>query len=256
LKSSGPKGPKGDIEQLHLAGGLKLDEPFGVVIVSNITPDRETGIGAWTDEEIIRAIREGKGRDGKTLGPPMPYNGYRELSDNDVKAIVAYLRTLKPIKNKVARTKYKIPLPPAYGPPVGDVPEPDRADPLKYGEYLATVVAHCSECHTPFLPGPGGRKDMSKQFAGGFEFRGPWGRSYSANLTPDKETGIGSFGDGQVTAAVLGAALRRKGRLSPPHPWPYYVKGTKQEDLRAIIRYLRTLKPVRNRVPSPKPPGS
>ena len=103
----------------HLAGGFELDDAFGTWITPNITPDPETGIGRWTDEEVIRAIREGRGREGKTLGPPMPFDMYRRLADSDVKAMVAYLRTVPPVRNVVARSRYTIPLPPAYGPPVG-----------------------------------------------------------------------------------------------------------------------------------------
>src|SRR5437867_3458769 len=87
-----------------------------------------------------------RGRDGKTLGPPMPYDLYRRLADNDVKAMVAYLRTVAPVRNVVPRGQYKIPLPDSYGPPVGTVPDPPRQDPVKYGEYLAGPVAHCMEC--------------------------------------------------------------------------------------------------------------
>ena len=97
-----PKGPQGNVPGKHLAGGFEITEGFGVAITSNITPDRETGIGAWTDAEIIRAIREGKGRNGQTLGPPMPYGLYRDISDTDAKAIVAYLRTVQAVEHRRA----------------------------------------------------------------------------------------------------------------------------------------------------------
>ena len=156
-----PKGPQGDIREKHLAGGFKIEEEFGVAVAPNITPDKETGIGRWSDEEIIRAIREGKGKDGKTLGPPMPFWLYRNISDNDVKAIVAYLRTVKPVLNKVARSQYKIKLPPAYGPPVISVPDPSKENLVKYGEYLAGPIAHCADCHTPMGPGGAARYDQA-----------------------------------------------------------------------------------------------
>ena len=178
-----PKGPQGDLPGKHLAGGFELDDSFGRWITPNITPDPETGIGRWTDDEVIRAIREGRGRDGKTLGPPMPFDLYRRLADSDVKAMVAYLRTVAPVRNAVARSQYTIALPAAYGPPVGAVADPPRQDLVKYGEYLAGPVAHCMECHTPFLPE--GRPDTSRPGAGGLAFHGPWGVSYAANLTSD-----------------------------------------------------------------------
>jgi len=246
-----PKGPKGDLPDKLLAGGFVIEEEFGKAIASNITPDRETGIGSWTDAEIIRAIREGKGKDGKTLGPPMPYYLYRKLSDNDVTATVAYLKTVKPIKNQVPKSQYKVPLPPSYGPAVTSVPDPPKTDLVKYGEYLAGPVAHCAECHTP--QNPPGRPDQSKFFAGGFPFHGPFGTSYSANLTPDKETGIGAWTDERLIRAINGVKADGKPVL-PPMPWPYYAGKIADADMKAIVAYLRSLKPIKNKVPAPQPP--
>lgn len=233
-----------------LTGGLEIREDFGVAIAPNITPDRDTGIGAWSDAEVVRAIREGKSRDGRTLGPPMPFYLYRRLSDNDAYAIVAYLRTVKPIVNKVERSRYTIRLPAEYGPPVGSVPEPPR-DPVKYGEYLAGPVAHCSDCHTP--RNRDGVPDPHRLLAGGFLFTGPWGTSYSANITPDRETGIGRWTDGQIVAAIYG--VRPDGRrLLPPMPSDYYAAGIAEPDLKALLAYLRSVQPVRNRVPPARRP--
>jgi hypothetical protein len=134
---------------------------------------------------------------------------------------------------------------------VGVVPDPPRHDPVKYGEYLAGPVAHCMECHTPFLPD--GRPDASRLGAGGFEFRGPWGVSYSANLTSDPETGLGAWKDGEIIAAIYGAR-RGGGRVLPPMPTQHYSQGIAEGDLRAIIAYLRSLPPIRNKVPAPDPP--
>ena len=244
-----PKGPKGDITEKHMAGGFEIKEDFGVAISANITPDKETGIGTWTDQEIIWAIREGKRKDGRTLGPPMPYYLYRDISDSDVKAMVAYLRTLKPIANKVPLSRYKTPLPPAWGPPVTSVPDPPKDDLVKYGRYLAGPIAHCVDCHTPM--GPDGSRDQARLFAGGFAFHGPWGTSYAANLTPDKETGIGNWTDAQIAKAIYG--VRPDGRqLLPPMPWPYYTGKITDGDLKAILAYLKSLKPIKNKVPPPE----
>jgi mono/diheme cytochrome c family protein len=246
-----PKGPEGDLPGRHLAGGFRYEEVFGTWIGPNITPDAETGIGRWTDAEIIRAIREGKRPDGRTLGPPMPFDLYRRLADSDVKAIVTYLRTVTPVRQVVPQSQYKISLPASYGSPVGVVEDPPRHDPVKYGEYLAGPVAHCMECHTPFLPD--GRPDASRLGAGGFAFRGPWGVSYSANLTPDPETGLGAWTDGEIIAAIYGAR-RGGGRVLPPMPTQHYSQGIAEGDLRAITAYLRSLPPIRNKVPAPDPP--
>jgi mono/diheme cytochrome c family protein len=246
-----PKGPQGDLPGQHLAGGFELEEDFGTWITPNITSDPDAGLGRWTDDEIVRAIREGRGRDGKTLGPPMPFELYRRLADSDVRAMVAYLRTVPPVRNAVPRSQYKIPLPPAYGPPVGSVAEPSQQDLVAYGEYLAGPVMHCMACHTPYLPD--GRLDTSRMGSGGLEFRGPWGVSYSANLTPDADTGLGRAADGQIIAALYGAR-RDGGRVLPPMPTQHYVQGIAEGDLRAILAYLRALPPIQNKVAAPVPP--
>jgi mono/diheme cytochrome c family protein len=246
-----PKGPEGDLPGKHLAGGFQLDDAFGTWITPNITPDPETGIGRWTDEDVIRAIREGRGRDGMTLGPPMPFEMYRRLADSDVTAMVAYLRTVAPVRNAVPRSRYTIPLPRSYGPAVVSVPDPPRHDLVKYGEYLAGPVAHCMECHTPFLPE--GRPDTSRLGAGGFAMPGPWGVSYTANLTADVETGLGAWKDGEIIASIYGVR-RGGGHVLPPMPIQHYVQGIAEGDLRALLAYLRSLPPIRNKVPVPEPP--
>jgi len=137
------------IANMELAGGFEFDDaPIGHVVTPNITPDPETGIGSWTAEQIITALRDGKRPDGTIIGPPMPIRVYRQLSDSDAAAIAAYLRSLKPIRHVVARTTYKMPLPPGYGPAVTHVDEPPRTDKIAYGAYLAGTVGHCVLCHT------------------------------------------------------------------------------------------------------------
>ena len=248
-----PKGPSGELQDQRFAGGFGLEEPFGTWVSSNITPDKETGIGRWTDAQIVRAIREGKHRDGRTLGPPMPFPLYRRLSDRDARAMVAYLRTLAPVKNAVPRSRYSIALPASYGPAVKSVPEPPRKDRVKYGEYLAGPVAHCVGCHTPLTPD--GRADETRPWAGGFSFVGPWGTAYSANLTSDAETGIGKWTDDELKRAIVNGLKRGGGMLSPPMPWPYYAGRVTDADASAIVAYLRTLRPIVNQVPASKPPA-
>jgi len=245
-----PKQPGGEVPGKHLAGGFEIPETFGVAVVPNITPDSETGIGRWKDVEIIRAIREGKGRDGRTLGPPMPYSLYRSLADRDVTAMVAYLRTVSPVRNEVARSRYTVPLPASYGPPVTRVADPPIGDLVKYGAYLAGPVAHCVECHTPADATM--KPDASRFLAGGFRFTGPFGVSYSTNLTPDRETGIGSWTDAQIIAAINGSDPT--GRVvMPPMPWPYYAGKIAPRDVKAIVAYLRSVRPIKNAVPPPEP---
>ena len=223
-----PKDNRGrPIKDMELAGGFVFDEKPFTAVAANITPDKETGIGKWTDAQIITAIREGKRPDGTIIGPPMAIPFFRHMSDRDAKAIVVYLRQLKPIKNKVKKSVYRIPLPPAYGPPLGSVPDVSRANKVKYGEYLV-AISHCLECHTPM--GKRGR-DMSRKGAGGFPFHGPWGTIFSANLTPDKKTGIGNWTDRQIKIAITNGTRKDGAKMLPPMAYNWY-KNITREDLK------------------------
>ena len=202
--------------------------------------------GNWTDAQLMVAIRDGKRPDGSLIGPPMPYDMYRGLSDRDTKAIIAYLRSLKPVKNATRKSVYKMPLPPAYGPPVGSIPDVSRTDKVAYGAYLAGPLGHCMECHTPMTKPPM-RDYKNKMGAGGFIFRGPWGESVAANITPDKETGLGNWTDAQIKAAITNGVRPDGTKLRPPMAFGYY-KNISEEDLGAIVAYLRSLKPIRNEV--------
>ena len=236
-----PRGPGGAFAaDKHLAGGFVFDEKPFRAVASNITPDKETGIGGWTDAQIAKAIREGIRPDGSLIGPPMPFELYRRLSDTDLAAIVAYLRTLKPVKNKVEKSVYRIPLPPAYGPPVASVPDVPRADKVKYGEYLAGPVGHCVECHTPLVDG---RHDWSRVGQGGMEFAGPWGVSVARNITPHPTDGLGKWTDAEIKRAITQGVSRNGAKLYPPMAYPLYAK-VKDEDLDTIVAYLRSLKPL------------
>src|SRR5215472_6686641 len=127
----------------------------GTVVAPNLTPDPETGLGNWTDGEKIRAIREGVDRDGRALFPMMPYQGYRNMSDEDVQAVVAYLDSLPPIKNPLPKTQLAFPvsvLIKSAPKPAGSVPSPDLNDKMKRGEYLV-AIAGCGDCHTPMEKG-------------------------------------------------------------------------------------------------------
>lgn len=220
------------------AGGTKMRGKTYTAYASNITQDRETGIGNWTDIQIIRAMREGKRPNGETIGPPMPIELYRKLSDRDVRSIVAYLRTIKPRRNKVPKSIYRTPLPASYGPPVKRVGEVSRKDSISYGAYLAGPVGHCTLCHTPVIRG---RADWSRIGAGGQEFILPFGVVVSSNITAHKDDGIGSWSDDEIARAIQRGINRDDTRLNPPMPYAWY-RGITKADIAAIIAYLRTLK--------------
>jgi mono/diheme cytochrome c family protein len=238
-----PQTPQGPAPGMELAGGNPIKDEAFEVQAPNITPHPESGIGRWTDEQIIAAIREGRRPDGSIIGPPMPIGLYRGLADRDVEAIVAYLRTVKPVSNTVAEAVYHIPLPPSYGPPVGRVAEPPRADKVAYGAYLAGALGHCIECHTPFV---GGRPDFENQLgAGGFPFFGPWGTSVAANITPHPESGLGKWSDAQIKTVITTGVRPDGSRLLPPMAIPYYA-SIRPDDLDALVAYLRSLEPIDN----------
>jgi mono/diheme cytochrome c family protein len=236
-----PKGPdESALPDRELSGGYVFKEPVFEAVASNITPDPETGIGKWSDEQIVEAIRNGKRPDGTTIGPPMPIEFYRNISDTDARAIVAYLRSVKPVSHKLAKSTYKTPLPPAYGPTVTHVADVPATDRVAYGHYVANI-AHCMECHTPRVKG---QLETSKLGAGGRElpvFSG--GVIMSANLTPANPGGMAHWTDAQVETAITDG-IRPDGRkLVRTMAFDWY-RNTRKADLDALIAYLRTLKPA------------
>ena len=236
-----PKGPSGRaIADKEMAGGEVFDAPIFHAIAPNITQDKETGIGNWTDDQIVDAIRNGKRPDGTIIGPPMAIPFYRGMADSDVRAIVAYLRTVKPISNKVEKSTYKIPLPPSYGPAVMNVADVPRDDKVAYGRYLATGLGHCMDCHTPQERG---RTDMARLGAGGREFGAPGGGLIiSANLTPANPNGIAGWTDEQLKIALT-QGKRPDRPLVRLMAFDWY-KSMSAEDLDDLVAFLRTLKPV------------
>ena len=239
-----PKGPdfKPLIDQ-ELGGGFVIEAPVFRAVASNITPDKETGIGGWTDDQIVEAIRNGTRPDGTTIGPPMPIAFYRDMSDGDVKAIVAYLRAVKPVQNKVERSSYKIPLPPSYGPTVRHVSDPPAGDRLAYGHYLAGALGHCLDCHTPLLRT--GQNDMTRLGAGGNDLPGPGNTVVtSSNLTPGNPKGIASWTDAQVKTAIRTGHRPDGSPLVGPMAFDWY-QNISDADLEILVGYLRSLKPVK-----------
>src|SRR3954471_6394697 len=143
----------GPVIESQRGQGVEFPKEMGLpgrIASRNITMDVETGIGGWTDGEKIRAIREGISRDGTMLFPMMPYERFRQMSDEDVMSLVAYLNTLAPVKHKVERSQVDFPvsiLMRSAPQPAGAVPQPDRSNRLRYGGYLAGL-AGCAGCHT------------------------------------------------------------------------------------------------------------
>lgn len=223
--------------------------PAGTVYTKNLTPDKETGLGNWTDQEIKTAISTGVDKDGHKLFNVMPYLYFSKMSDEDLDAIVAYLRTLKPIKNAVPPRELNIPeeaLPTVTHDP--NIKAPDPSDTANRAQYLMTAVIACSDCHTPLDPQTGA-PIMEKYFAGGQPYEGPWGIVYGGNITPDKETGIGNWTDADIKR-VLQTGVRPDGRRVVVMPWQLFT-ALSDEDANAVLYYLRNdVKAVSNQVPA------
>jgi mono/diheme cytochrome c family protein len=225
----------------------------GEVVAPNITPDVETGIGAWTDGEKIRAIREGVSRDGRPLFPMMPYKAFAKMSDADVQALVAYMNTLPAVRNPLPRTQLEFPvnyLITAAPAPARNVGPANTANKLEWGRYLVTI-ANCIGCHSPAEKGeikPG------MEFAGGEPFRVGNFKAVSANITPDVDTGIGKMSEAEFVERFH--QYRKYAQEGVPGvkpesftimPWMAFSKLS-PEELGAIYTYLRTVKPVHHSV--------
>jgi mono/diheme cytochrome c family protein len=235
-----PKGPLEATAGKDYSGGLSWDEPPFKVTAPNITQDKETGIGSWTDEQIKTLLRTGKRPNGVQIAEVMPTAFYGIVTDGDMDAIVAYLRTIVPVSNKVPDPVYKMQIP--HGSfPGAETPYTEEMlkDPAKKGFYLATI-GHCMECHTPM--GPRGREFADKLGTGGFEFPGPWGVSVSKNITTSKTKGIGEWTDADIKRAVTEGVVWKGGKLKPPMGFQYYAHIT-AGDLDAVVAYLRTVPP-------------
>jgi mono/diheme cytochrome c family protein len=219
----------------------------GTVFTKNITPDEETGVGSWTDQEIKDAITTGVSPDGLHLHPIMPYFFFNKMADDDLDAIVAWMRSLPPIKNEVPRQEIM-----QIGPiPRVDAPAkaPDPSDTEARAAYLFSALLACNDCHTPLDPETQTPvQDM--YFAGGQPYEGPWGIVYAANITPHEETGIGAWSDADIER-IFRSGVRPNGRHVVLMPWQDYKNFT-ADDMQAVIYYLRNSVPaVDNEVPAP-----
>jgi len=226
----------------------ELAPPFKIV-APNITPDKATGAGAWTEAQFERALRQGIGNDGRKLLPLMPYMKFRQLSDEDLASVIVYLRSLPAVKSNLPKT----PLPPPVMqslpslPPTGPVPPPDLSTPEKRGAYLVPL-ANCFGCHTPLDEKM--QPMMALNLAGGGRFKGPWGEITPANITPDA-SGIPYY-DEALFVQVMRTGHVKARKLNPLMLTGFFKKMT-DEDLKAIFAYLKTLKPIVHRVDNTEP---
>jgi mono/diheme cytochrome c family protein len=232
-----PKGPPQAIAGKDFSGGLSWDEPPFKVTAPNITQDKETGIGDWTSAQIKTLLRTGMQPNGVHIAMVMPTGFYHIMTERDVDAVVAYLRTIKPVSNKVADPIYKMPQA-EHVFPGGEKPftEAMLTDKVKKGFYLATI-GHCMECHTPMEKG---QHPWDRLGAGGFEFPGPWGVVHSRNITSSKTKGLGDWTDAEIKRAITQGIRKDGSKLTGPMGFEYYAKMT-PADLDAIVAWLRTV---------------
>jgi mono/diheme cytochrome c family protein len=244
-----------EVAGMHGAGSTAFpvkDLP-GQVNPPNITPDKETGAGNWTDDQLARAIREGIGNDGRALFPFMPYENYRYLSDEDLASVIVYLRSIPPVRRAVPKTELIFPVKylirSAPHPLHEAVPAPDLSTPVKKGDYLVTLGG-CRDCHTPQRQG---QRMMELDLAGGFSLIGPWGEVASANIT-QAPSGIPYYDEG-LFVEVMRTGFVKARQLKQIMPWWYY-RGLSDDDLKSMFAYLRTVPSVAHRMDNSKPPTS
>ena len=242
-----------------LAGGRMLSSPWGAVAVPNITPDRETGIGGWSDEDLVRALRDGKSPAGRTYYPAFPYTAYTAMRRDDMLDLKAYLDTVEPVAaaNKAHRLRFPFNVRLALHPwrwlffargPAADGSAPDAR--LARGRYLVEALGHCAECHTPrnML----GSLKRGQHLAG--TRYGPGGLSVP-NITPDAETGIGSWSEADLVFFLRtgftpgGDDVQGEMREAIDDG----LRHLTQEDLEAMAAYLKALPAIRNPVRTSAP---
>ena len=228
------------------AGGLPFKLPMiGTIYSTNITPDQETGIGAWSDEEFLNVLHRGIGKGGKHLYPAFPYTSYALMTDSDGLAIKAYLLTLKPVKYTPPPNDVAFPFNQRYlmmfwnalfKPSHRFQPNEDQPAEWNRGAYLVEALGHCGDCHTPrnllFAV------DNKRKFAGTI-IQG-W-KAY--NITPDSDWGIGSWSDEQLQGYL--SAGHAEGRGSAGGPMSEVVDNSLRylsaPDMKAIMAYLKSV---------------
>ena len=234
------------------SGRSLADEGLPFLAAPNITPDKETGAGRWTDDMLARAIREGIGNDGRALFPMMPYHQYKYMADEDLAATVVYLRSLPPVRKQLPPSEIPFPVNRFINEvpePVTDpVPPPDKNDQVAYGDYLVRIGV-CRDCHTP--ADAQGQAIPGMEFGGGFPLISPLGEVASGNITT-APSGIPYYTE-ELFIEMMRTGMVRSRKLHDYMPWRMYGKQT-DEDLKAMFAYLKTLPPVDHRVDNSLPP--
>ena len=238
-----PRGPAGFAMDKRFSGGSQTwDEAAYTVKGSNITSDRETGIGAWSEADLKRLLLEGVRPSGVHIAPQMPYAFYKILTARDLDALVAYVRSVPPVKNAVQPPVYKAAMH-AQLIPGADKPfdEAEMDDPVKRGFYLATL-AHCMECHARR---PDGTQDFKNWYGkGGNVMKGPFGAVAVSNITSHPKSGIGAWSDEEIKRALTQGVGRDGRQFKTPMARQAFFSKMTETDLNALVAWLRTLPPL------------
>ena len=238
------------------AGGRAFKTPFGTLYSPNITADRESGIGAWSEADFIRSVHEGIRADGARLYPAFPYAAYTYLSDEDVRAIRAYLLSLPAVKTTVPANDLTFPFNQRwlmaiwarfYNPNQRFHPNPDKSPEWNRGAYLAEALAHCGDCHTPrnLFEGLDNRRKFAGALTAGWQ---------AYNITSDSTTGVGAWSDDQLVQYLSNGHAAERGTASGPMAEAVDLSFSRLEpsDIRAIVTYLRSV-PAKSSADLPSP---
>ena len=227
------------------AGGLAFETPFGTLYSPNITPDKETGIGAWTDADFLKAVHEGIDKDGERLYPAFPYAAYTYITDEDVLAIKTYLFSLAPVKNTPPESDLRFPYNQRwlmvfwsglFNPKQRFQPVADRSPEWNRGAYLVEALAHCGECHTP--------RNLMQALDNKSKFVGAVVDNWHAyNITPDSSTGVGNWSEAELAQYLSTGHAKGHGTASGPMAQAVELSFEKMTpgDIRAIVTYLRSV---------------
>jgi mono/diheme cytochrome c family protein len=243
------------------AGGLAFKLPFGVMYSTNITPDGATGIGAYSDDDFVRALQKGVRHDGQRLYPSMPYTSYTGISRDDALAIKAYLFSLPPVSAPAKAPTFGFPFNQRWGLAIWDAvflkdkrftPDPHLNAQQNRGAYLATTLGHCGECHTP--------RNIAFALEGGRQFAGAELQGWRAfNITSDKAAGIGAWSDQALADYLSGGRADGHGAANGPmaEAVSHSLQHLSHDDLDALVAYLKTVPPKSGEPAQPSnPPAS
>lgn len=242
------------------AGGRPFKLPFGTLYTPNITPDRQTGIGQYTDAQFLRAVHKGVARDGKRLYPAFPYAAYTAMPDADVLAIKAYLFVQAPVRQTAPANTLAFPFNQRFlmaiwgllfNPDQRFRPAPSQGPQWNRGAYLVEAAAHCGDCHSP--------RNLMQAVDNRHKFAGGAAEGWNAyNITSDRRSGVGEWSPGELKAYLSTGHAAGRGTASGPmrEAVELSLSHLTSDDVDAMVAYLRSVPPINTRdLPQPAGPA-